>query len=343
MEPEVRKWVKDLDLKAPTPAEIVEALPEDIVKALLEAKDEPPIVWSRLTDLQDVSMRLIAERLLKQPERKQPERKYMMKHTITERVREHYHVDDKTGKKKLQLKNKRDDCEFNLYVSEFLPKRAHDIATWLVDNIEGFKVCSKGNCEQLKKCEHILVHLSAKTWEDRRFVHEVCESMREGVHRLLVWEVPGYEGIKPAQAPYVEPDNPRHAVTFETIKKNTEKCLEKLSQKCYGELAMEIGTGEWYECGLQKLAAELCGSFQPRFRGRSLLAAAWPGEKNNWVINVKEPEDWKVYPPNEESNDESTTTTTKTQEPSDKLKDYNEGYKDGYKDGNQKAQPSLTA
>ena len=106
---------------------------------------------------------------------------------------------------------------------------------------------------------------------------------------------------------------------------------------------MEIGTGEWYECGLQKLAAELCGSFQPRFRGRSLLAAAWPGEKNNWVINVKEPEDWKVYPPNEESNDESTTTTTKTQEPSDKSKDYNESYKDGYKDGNQKAQPSLTA
>ena len=180
MEPEVRKWVKDLDLKAPTPAEIVEALPEDIVKALLEAKDEPPIVWSRLTDHQDVSMRLIAERLLK----KQPERKYMMKHTITERVREHYHV-DKTGKKKLQLKNKRDDCEFNLYVSEFLPKRAHDIATWLVDNIEGFKVCSKGNCEQLKKCEHILVHLSAKTWEDRRFVHEVMLP----AHQAWTWRL----------------------------------------------------------------------------------------------------------------------------------------------------------
>ena len=68
------------------------------------------------------------------------------------------------------------------------------------------------------------------------FAREVCDAMREGVHRFLIHEVPGArKGDK----------EKRHSCEFERffMDDTTPKFL--LKAKIYGEIAMNLAGDEW--------------------------------------------------------------------------------------------------
>ena len=255
MGPQVEKWAVAWDmpeLQLPTCREIVEALFEK----------QPPIVWYRLADFQDVSMRLIAERLLQLPaapvatESPYQQLTYM-KGEIVQQV-----------KGQLELPAVRADCRFHLYISPNSPgDGARGVAralqallpslTWTSDPL------------QLATCEHMIVLLTSKTWTrgeaSDKFAAEVGEAMRKGVHRWLFHEVVGAR---------CGDNEARHATSFENIIGATPKHIR--GAQLYNEIAMNLGGGEWREAGLAKAARQLCkGS----------------GTREQWTAAVREEDD----------------------------------------------------
>jgi len=233
---QVKHWAKawgQPDLRLPTG--------EEIVAALFET--QPAVVWYRLADFQDVSMRLIAERLLPNaPQAASPYRQTAyMRGEIVQQV-----------KGKLKLPAVRVDCEFHLYLSPSSPgggtaglniaeelKALLPTLTWTDDPAK------------LASCEHMPVLLTSETWTrgeaSDAYARDVCRAMRQGVHRLLVHEVVGAR----------HGDNEaRHAISFEQIIGETPRHL--FEAKLYNEIAQNLGGGEWREAGLAKMAAQLC-------------------------------------------------------------------------------------
>jgi len=100
-------------------------------------------------------------------------------------------------------------------------------------------------------CEHMLVMLTEETWTrgetSDTLAHEVCEAMRDGIHRLLVHEVMGAR---------VDDNEARHACSFEQVIGTTPRHL--VDARLYNEIAMNMAGGEWREAGLAKMARQLC-------------------------------------------------------------------------------------
>ena len=235
MGPQVAQWREVWDqpeLQLPTGADIINAL---FIK-------RPALVWYRLADFQDVTMRLIAERLLSPcpPAGSAYRQIAYISGEITQKVL----------KAKLSLPAVRQDCSFHLYVSSNGPgDGVRDIAeglkaflptlTWTTD------------LAMMPACEHMLVLLTAETWTrgeaSDAFAREVCDAMREGVHRLLVHEV---EGAR------LGDNEGRHATSFAQIIDATPPRIR--AAKLYNEIAQNVGGAEWREAGLAKMAAQLC-------------------------------------------------------------------------------------
>jgi hypothetical protein len=139
-----------------------------------------PIVWYRLSDPQDISMRLIAERLVP---------------GFTHLYGEKYVQDElerKFSSSKLELAPFVVGRRFHLFVSEHNPG-ACGVAEELHRLDPRIKYTTR--MEELDDCEHMMVLLSETTWgwgaETNAFASEVVEAMRRGVHRFLIHEVPG--------------------------------------------------------------------------------------------------------------------------------------------------------
>ena len=250
---QVEQWKRDWQqpsLRLPTGQEIVEAL--------FEA--QLPIVWYRLSDFQDVSMRLIAERVL------QPlntavvlpyEQRVYMEGEIVRQV-----------KGKLDLPPVRQDCSFHVYLSPSSPGDA--ALSSIAEELKAkFLPTLTWTAErsQLAQCEHMLVLLTAETWtradESDAFAEDVCEAMRKGVHRLLVHEVVGAR---------VGDNEARHAASFAEIIGATPGHVR--DAQLYNEIAQNLGGAEWREAGLAKMAKQLCkGS----------------GTREQWQVNVGAP------------------------------------------------------
>ena len=237
MGPQVEEWAVAWDqpsLRLPTGQEIVAALFER----------QPAVVWYRLADFQDISMRLIAERLLPDASEYQVASKYeqvaYMKGEVVQQV-----------KGQLVLPAVRADCRFHLFLSPSSP--GGDAALSIAEELKAFlpTLTWTTDVAQLPSCEHMVVLLTDETWtrgrESDAFAHDVCEAMRKGVHRWLVHEVVGAR---------LGDSEVRHATSFENLIGATPKHIR--DAKLYNEIAMNMGGGEWRESGLAKMAKQLC-------------------------------------------------------------------------------------
>lgn len=226
---QLETWAKEWgmpDLKMPTGKEIVDALFES-----------PPIVWFRLTDFQDVTMRLIAERIVF------PE----ARHGYDDKYKQRAYLDGErsapTSQEAIILPTLREGREYHLYCSE-RNGPACDLAKYLKDKMLPDLMWTS-DPSKIEACEHIQVHLTNQTWtrgeESEAFVAEVATAMRAGIHRMLVHEVPSAR----------ERDH-RHACSFEQLIQATPQNLK--DARLYNVIAMNLGADEWLEAGIVRLA-----------------------------------------------------------------------------------------
>ena len=170
--------------------------------------------------------------------------------------------------KPLELPPVRADCRFHLYCSA-QNTGAAPVARALQSLFPALKFTT--DVQELEACEHIMIHLTSDTWTRDRasdeFAHEVCESMRLGVHRWLVHEVPG-----------VRMGDVRNACRFEELIVATRDKYPYLMDspaRLYNEIAMNLAEGEWRECGLIKMGEQLV-KFGGAWRGRGVVAPDAP-------------------------------------------------------------------
>ena len=260
-----QQW-EDPPLKLPTAAEVESALFKSM-----------PIVWYRLSDLQDVSLRLIVERLLghEHPYGKAYVRKTTMSNEIKLRVFDGKHpiqlqslnVDMAQPPGRLQqfLQRQRNDAskssyQWHLYCSPHNP--AAEKVAQEIDQIrpEGSQtLCWTTQRKNMSECEHMLILLDSETWQSDShdhnadaFAKEVSYAMQIGLHRLLVHEV--HESIA-ARAEHEEiraneKYRKRLGCPFEDIKDSTPEHLQAAGLYS-AEIAVTLAGGkEWREAGL---------------------------------------------------------------------------------------------
>ena len=146
----------------------------------------------------------------------------------------------------LTMPKVRGDCSYHLYVS---PKNSYEQAMDTVRQLSTFlpTLLWTDELAHLAECEHFLVLLTDATWTSEGFANEVRMAMREGVHRLLVHEVPGAR---------LGDNELRGACAFDHIIGATPRDL--YDAKLYNEIAQNVGGAEWREAGVAKLAQNLC-------------------------------------------------------------------------------------
>jgi len=218
------------DLRLPTAQEAVDAL-----------FAYEPIVWSRLTDFQDVTMRLIGERLISGFQHS-----YGAVYQPLTFVQGELATHIKGGQIKIPLTH---DRHYHLYCSEHNPgteELAHELHR-LCPSISF--TC---NFEQLDQCEHFVVRLTQVTWTrgaaSDAFAAEVAAAMRLGVHCLLMHEVPGAR---------LGDNEARDACFFEHFFEDDSTPKFLLKAGLYNEIAMNVAGGEWRPAGLLKTIQSL--------------------------------------------------------------------------------------
>ena len=248
-----------------------------------------PIVWSPLTDFQDVSLRMIAERLLPgfehlygAPYEQIAYKKGELEHTLSGLVTKKRHnsksleARQSAGVLRQTLgRSSAAQRSFHLYCSNHSPRSravAEELAS-LMHRLQLPELQWTDDPEQLEECEHMLVHLDGETWsrgpESNALAHEVCKAMRAGVHRLLVHEVPGAR----------LDDEWRRGCSFDHLMNATPEHL--LDAGIYSEIAMNLAGGAWRTAGLAMMAKTIC---------------KFNGGRKRWKVEPNEPEGllWQV-------------------------------------------------
>mmetsp|Transcript_78334 Transcript_78334/g.155678 ORF Transcript_78334/g.155678 Transcript_78334/m.155678 type:complete len:737 (-) Transcript_78334:352-2562(-) len=237
----------------------------------------PPLIWSRLSDFQDVTLRLIAERVLHTcacaAQRRPPPaalrppelQTTYMQGEIADQVRRH----------PIALAPLRHGRRFHLYCS---PACAHaaDVAEELHALLPSLQWTA--NVSELPLCEQLLVHLTTVTWacaEASAFAREVEEAMRLGVRLVLAHEVPGAR---------VGDSEARKACQFGDLFEWTPPRL--LPPTCqpgvYGAIAMNLAGDEWRQAGLIRVAQQV---------------ALGGGEREQWKMQFAEHPEPPPQPP----------------------------------------------
>jgi len=207
----------------------------------------PAIVWYRLSDLQDVSMRMIAERMLLDSP-KLPGTASFGSSSVDNRntYRQVAYVQDELAHRmrnqQILLTPLSMGCNFHIYCSGH-NHGAIDVMNELVSWCPALKYTTR--IDQICECEHMLVLLTDKTWmsgeASENFAHDVWAAMLTGVHRFLVHEVPGARQYD---------NDARHARPFEYFFEVTPK--ELITGGLYNEIAMNLAGDEWRAPGLIK-------------------------------------------------------------------------------------------
>jgi hypothetical protein len=177
MQPSVTQWSREWDkpgLKLPTAQEAEDAL-----------FASEPIVWSRLADFQDVTMRLLGERLVAG-----------FAHRYDDPYEQVAYKQDELAIRvkgdQIQLLPLTDGCRFRLWCSSHNPGTLR-VAEELQSTCKAVTFTSE--IDELAECEHMIVLLTYETWTrgeaSTAFAREVARAMRLGVHCLLIHEVPG--------------------------------------------------------------------------------------------------------------------------------------------------------
>jgi len=212
------KWEFDMN---PDPCELAEKLFENDI-----------IEWNRIGVMQDVTMRLIAQRLLPP---KGAEETYVANEVVN-------HIKPIPEPPK---------CKYHMYCSDLVPG-----GRLLLDEVrktpgfKGFKVTDQ--LEDLHHCCWFLVYLTGLTWTRGRasehFADEVRTAMKAGVRLLLVHEMPGVGG-----------QESRHGVEFGTFFScsNGATPPELLRAGIYTQVAVPMKGGSWRQASMALFAEEL--------------------------------------------------------------------------------------
>jgi len=204
----------------------------------------PAIVWYRLSDLQDVSMRMIAERMMPDlPQLPSPRVVGLEDRRIYHQVA---YVQEELAHRmrnqQIPLTPLSMGCNFHIYCSAH-NHGAIGVMKELVSWCPALKYTTR--IDQIRECEHIVVLLTGKTWmpgeASENFAHDVWEAMRTGVHRFLIHEVPGARQFD---------NDARHARPFEYFFEATPE--ELITAGLYNEIAMNLAGDEWRAPGLIK-------------------------------------------------------------------------------------------
>ena len=255
------------------------ALPtaKDIEDALFASA---PIVWSPLADLQDVTLRLIAERLLpgfthaygtpyKQVVFKQGEIELQLRRfRLQPKGSDPSAADRRSSVGSSSIDADAPRCRFHLFVGVHNPL-ARGVALEMASLLKEERLPPllwTEDIADLEHCEHMLIHLAGDTWtrgpESDLLAHEVCAAMRAGVHRLLAHEVPGAR----------LDDVGRGCCSFDELIQATPEHL--IDAGIYNEIAMNLAGGEWRNAGLIGLIREI-------FKGG--------GTREQWRVEPNEP------------------------------------------------------
>jgi len=243
---------------------------KDIETALFAS---PPLVWSRLSDMQDVTMRLIAERLIGISEALKnnitPLWRMQPRYDDAYRYKQQTYIQQEIGQQLkqhplvLSLHSQR--RRFHLYCSQF-NKGAAAVAqelSWLLEarGVAQQLAWTEDSTEQ-ESCEMMLIHLNRTTWTEvasTSLALDVANAMRSGLRLVCVHEVVGAR----------IGDGARQGCSFEEVLQATPMYLQKpvKGQGIYGTIAFNLAAGEWREAGLVRLALAIApggGERQPR-------------------------------------------------------------------------------
>uniref|UniRef100_A0A7S3C1C2 TIR domain-containing protein n=1 Tax=Haptolina ericina TaxID=156174 RepID=A0A7S3C1C2_9EUKA len=248
----------------------------DIVKALFEAST--PIVWYRLADLQDISLRLIAEWVLTEPRKRGKEYKQLtyyqgeLVHKLENNPITFVDLEQQPSKKRrgsiLATSPIKQRCgsvfatsevasqhrKWHLYCSPENEgaKAVGQLLEKACGGKHGFKWTDRE--EKLEQCGAMLVLLNRKTWSNPLFAKQVRSAMLKGVRLQLVHEVPGAQ-----KESYDRPSEhvERYDCPFDEFfdKESTPKQL--IDAGLYTDIAMNLGGGEWRHAGILALAKQL--------------------------------------------------------------------------------------
>ena len=245
---EVTNWGHD---RPPSGAEILDALFE-----------HPLIEWNRIGDLQDVTMRLIAERLL----------------PATEYIRTF--VRGEIGQTQVKLLPPFEERCFHLYCSphnlgaEQLAEELHRLilsmmATNKSTSFNKTTLLVTTELDQLSSCDYMLLYLTSATWtsgaSSAQYATEVLTALKAGVALLPVHEYPSA----------LEADGVRKACEFDEFWRDdwTPKHLLQGEFNIYRKIAIPLKPGAWRQPGLMQITLKLAEGGSPRqpARGRPQL------------------------------------------------------------------------
>ena len=216
----------------------------ELVDALFE---HPPIEWNRFADLQDVTMRLIAERLL-------PDAKY----TRT-------FVKGEIGQTQIKLPPPLEGREFHLYCSPY-NMGALKLGEELRELIQASTPAKDAallmttELDKLRSCDYMLLYLTSATWRSgsnsTQYASEVLAALQAGVALLLVHEFPST----------IDENNERQACEFDMFWKDgwTPKHLLLGEFNIYRQIAIAVKVGAWRRPGLIQIALKLASGGLPR-------------------------------------------------------------------------------
>ena len=229
------------------------------VRAALFAS--PPVEWHRLPQLQDVTIRLIAQ-------------------YGTARGQELY-LEGEAATKQVSVPPPSSGRTSHVFCSPFNAGALEVVTELNVCGILGDQqlLCTS-DVEQLDACEHMLVLLDARTWTSGKDTFHLGEhieaALRSGVHLCCVHEFPSLLG------------SPRHASAFLLIKDATPPhlCGEDGPANLYNEIAIALLSDEWRKPGLVALATKLASSpADRRPQACDAKMAAWWEAKRLHVVS----------------------------------------------------------
>jgi len=191
---------------------------------------EEAIEWNRLGMMQDVTLRLIAERLV-----------------VTEDLRGTTYVQGELVRVRSRLRAPSRGL-YHLYCSA-RNEGAEAIATEVKMKRSLTALKCTTNVAELQWCEAMLIYLTGRTWTSGmmsdEFATEVKAAMRSGMRLVLAHEMPGLH------------QNERHAVEFKTFFAADQTPDELLRAGIYSTIAVPLKGGAWRETSMALLAKEL--------------------------------------------------------------------------------------
>ena len=188
------------------------------------------IEWNRLGPMQDVTLRLIAERLL------------------NEDLRGTTHMQGELAHSKLRLLPPAAGYTYHVYCS-----RNNAGAKDLADEVARARELTAMRCstsvDELPTCRMMLVYLTARTWTSGEasvaLATEVEAAMRDDVQLVLAHEMPGCG------------QQAREAVEFSTFFAADQTPPALLEKGIYALIAVPLKGGAWREASMALLAKEL--------------------------------------------------------------------------------------